>query len=57
EKEANDKVKVTWSSKREGGAAVTNLFIWFHYKRKVNLFRFPTYVIKREERRARREKK
>ncbi|CAN6974280.1 unnamed protein product, partial [Brassica rapa subsp. trilocularis] len=55
--EENDKVKVTWSSKREGGAAVTNLFIWFHYKRKVNLFRFPTYVIKREERRAKREKK
>ncbi|KAF3608158.1 hypothetical protein DY000_02047378 [Brassica cretica] len=28
EKEENDKVKVTWSSKR-GGTAVTNLFIWF----------------------------
>ncbi|KAF3587693.1 hypothetical protein F2Q69_00028329 [Brassica cretica] len=28
-KEENDKVRVTWSSKREGGAAVTNLFIWF----------------------------
>ena len=55
-KKENDKVKVTWSSKREGGAAVTNLFIWFYYKRKVNLFHFPTYVTKRGEQEEKRNK-
>ena len=49
--------KLTWSSMRKGGAAVTNLFIWFHYKRKVNLIHFPTYVTKRVEKRRKKKKK
>ena len=52
EKEENDKVKVTWSSKREGGAAVTNLFIWFYYKRKVDLCHFLTTSTTKERERA-----
>ena len=58
EKEENDKVKVTWSSKREGGAAVTNLFIWFYYKRKVDLCHFlTTSTTKREEKREKEQKR